>query len=90
MPSVAKAKFCRDAYLRNDTGPETLDKIKSLMNDIEVMTWLRIPVSVWAKGALILLGEMECEERELSYPLNYVMELYEAYMEEYKNGRLEV
>lgn len=37
MPSVAKAKFCRDAYLRNDTSPETLDKIKSLMNDIEVM-----------------------------------------------------
>ena len=54
------------------------------------MPWLRIPVSDWAKGALILLGEMECEEGELSYPLNYVIELYEAYMEEYKNGRLEV
>lgn len=51
MPSVAKAKFCRDAYLRNDTSPETLDKIKSLINDTEVMPWLRIPVSDWAKGA---------------------------------------
>lgn len=50
MPSVAKAKFCRDAYLRNDTGPETIEKIKSLINDTEVMTWLRIPVSDWAKG----------------------------------------
>ena len=90
MPSVAKAKFCRDAYLRNDTSPETLDKIKSLMNDTEIMPWLRILVSDWAKSALILLGEMECEEGELRYPLNYVMELYEAYMEEYKNGRMEV
>lgn len=54
------------------------------------MPWLRIPVFDWAKGALILLGEMECEEGELDYPLNYVMELYEAYMEEYKNGRLEM
>ena len=90
MPSVAKAKFCRDAYLRNDTSSETIEKIKSLINDTEVMPWLRIPVSDWAKGALILLGDMECEEGELSYPLNYVMELYEAYMEEYKNGRLEV
>ena len=90
MPSVAKAKFCRDAYLRNDTSPETLDKIKSLMNDIEVMPWLRIPVSDWAKGALILLGEMECEEGELSYPLSYVVDLYETYMVEYKNGRLEL
>lgn len=90
MPSVAKSKFCRDAYLRNDTSPETLDKIKSLINDTEVMPWLRIPVADWAKGVLILLGEMECEEGELRYPLNYVMELYEAYMEEYKNGRMEV
>lgn len=54
------------------------------------MPWLRIPVSDWAKGALILLGEMKCGEADISYPLNYVMELYEAYMEEYKNGRLEV
>ena len=52
------------------------------------MPWLRIPVSDWAKGALILLGEMECEERESSYPLNYVIELYEAYRDEYKNGRM--
>ncbi|CAI3256508.1 hypothetical protein CIRMBP1310_01391 [Enterococcus cecorum] len=90
MPSVAKAKFCRDAYLRNDTSSETLDKIKSLINDTEVMPWLRTPVSDWAKGALILLGEMECEEGKISYNLNYVMELYEAYMEEYKNGRMEL
>ena len=90
MPSVAKAKFCRDAYLRNDTSSETLDKIKSLINDTEVMSWLRTPVSDWAKGALILLGEMECEEGKISYNLNYVMELYEAYMEEYKNGRMEL
>ena len=90
MPSVAKARFYRDAYLRNDTNPETLDKIKSLINDTKVMPQLHIPVSDWAKGALILLGEMECEEGESSYPLNYVMELYEAYMEEYKNGRLEL
>lgn len=90
MPSVAKAKFCRDAYLKNDTSPETIEKIKSLINDTEVMPWLRIPASDWAKGALILLGEMECEEGELSYHLNYVMELYVAYMEEYKNGRLEL
>lgn len=89
MPSVAKAKFCRDAYLRNDTSPETIEKIKSLINDTEIMPWLRIPVSDWVKGALILLGEMKCEE-ELSYNLNYVMELYKAYMEEYKNGRLEL
>ena len=90
MPSVAKAKFCRDAYLRNDTSSETLDKIKSLINDTEVMPWLGTPVSDWAKGALILLGEMECEEGKISYNLNYVMELYEAYMEEYKNGRMEL
>ena len=90
MPSVAKAKFCRDSYLRNDTSSETLDKIKSLLDDTEVMPWLRIPVSDWAKGALILLGEMECEEGESSYPLKYVMELYEAYMVEYKNGRLKL
>ena len=88
MPSVAKAKFCRDAYLKNDTSPETLEKIKSLMNDTEVMPWLRIPVADWEKGELILLGEMECEEGELSYPLNYVIELYEAYMEEYKKKTL--
>lgn len=70
MSSVAKAKFCRDAYLKNDTSPETIDKIKSLMNDTEVMPWLRIPVSDWAKGALILLGEMECERRDkLSFKL---------------------
>lgn len=50
MPSVAKAKFCRDAYLKNDTSPETIEKIKSLINDTEVMPWLRIPVSDWAKG----------------------------------------
>lgn len=74
MPSVAKAKYCRDAYLRNDTSPETIERIKRLINDIEVMTWLRIPVSDWAKGALILLGEMECEEGKMSYNLNYVME----------------
>lgn len=37
MPNVTKAKFCRDAYLRNDTSPETLDKIKSLLDDTEVM-----------------------------------------------------
>lgn len=90
MPSVAKAKFCRDAYLKNDTSPETIEKIKSLINDTEIMPWLRIPVSDWAKGALILLGEMKCEKGELSYNLNYVMELYEAYMEEYKNGRVEL
>ena len=54
------------------------------------MPWLRIPASDWAKGALILLGEMECEEGELSYPLSYVVDLYEAYMVEYKNGRLEL
>ena len=30
MPSVAKAKFCRDAYLRNDTSPETIEKIKEV------------------------------------------------------------
>lgn len=90
MPNVTKAKFCRDAYLRNDTSPETLDKIKSLINDTEVMPWLRIPVADWAKGALILLGEMKCEKGELSYNLNYVMELYAAYMEEYKNGRVEL
>lgn len=90
MPSVAKAKFCHNAYLRNDTSPETIEKIKSLINDTEVMPWLRIPVADCSKGTLILLGEMECEEGESSYPLNYVMELYEAYMEEYKNGRLEV
>ena len=90
MPSVAKAKFCCNAYLRNDTSPETIEKIKSLINDTEVMPWLRIPVADWVKGALILLGEMKCEEGELSYNLNYVMELYKAYMEEYKNGRLEL
>ena len=90
MPSVAKAKFCRDAYLKNDTSPETIEKIKSLINDTEIMPWLRIPVSDWANGALILLCKMECEKGELSYHLNYVMELYEAYMEEYKNGRLEL
>lgn len=78
MPSVAKAKFCRDAYLKNDTSPETIEKIKSLINDTEIMPWLRIPVADWAKGALILLDEMECEEGEISYHLNYVMELYEA------------
>ena len=33
MPSVAKAKFCRDAYLSNDTSSETLDKNKSLIDD---------------------------------------------------------
>lgn len=90
MPSVAKAKFCRDAYLKNDTSPETIEKIKSLINDTEIMPWLRIPVADWAKGALILLGKMKCVEGELSYNLNYVMELYEAYMEEYKNGMLEL
>lgn len=90
MPSVAKAKFCRDAYLKNDTSPETIEKIKILINDTEIMPWMRIPVSDWAKGALILLGEMECEKGELSYPLSYVVDLYEAYMVEYKNGRLEL
>ena len=50
MPSVAKAKYCRDAYLRNDTSPETIERIKRLINDIEVMPWLRIPVSDWVKG----------------------------------------
>lgn len=90
MPNVTKAKFCRDAYLKNDTSPGTIEKIKSLINDTEFMPWLRIPVSDWAKGALILLGEMECEEGELSYPLSYVVDLYEAYIVEYKNGRLEM
>ena len=74
MPSVAKAKLCRDAYLKNDTSPGTIERIKRLINDIEVMPWLRIPISDWAKGALILLGEMECEEGKISYNLNYVME----------------
>lgn len=50
MPSVAKAKFCRDAYLKNDTGPETLDKIKSLINDTEVMPWLRFQFLIGQKA----------------------------------------
>lgn len=31
---------------------------------------------------------MENEAGELSYNLNYVMELYEAYIEDHINGRL--
>lgn len=89
MPSVAKAKFCRDAYLRNDTSDETIKKIKSLLDDYEVMPWLRIPVSDWATAALILMGQIDYRE-ELSYNLKYVIELYEGYMKEYKNGTLEL
>ena len=70
MPSVAKAKFCRDAYLKNDTSPETLDKIKSLINDTEVMPWLRSQFLIGQKAQGYLI---HCQKTYYLFLFNVII-----------------
>ena len=82
-------KFCIRAVVLKDESEETLAKLRELLSDDMKTPITHLPMSDWAKAALLKLGKGEAEWLEDEIGVGYLLGLYDAYDSMYQEGELD-
>lgn len=72
-------KFCIRAVVLKDESEETLAKLRELLSDDMKTPITHLPMSDWAKAALLKLGKGEAEWLEDEIGVGYLLGLYDGY-----------
>ncbi len=89
MNVVDRAKFCRDVAILNDDSEETIEILHDFQSDSSILPIVKIPISEWATGTLIMLGKLKYEET-VTENMDYILLAYKELKKEYENGNLEL
>ncbi len=89
MNVVDRAKFCRNVAILNDDSEETIEILHDFQSDFSILPIVKIPISEWATGTLIMLGKLKYEEN-VTENMDYILLAYKELKKEYENGNLEL
>ena len=81
-------KFCIRAVVLKDESEETLAKLHELLSDHSKTPITHLPMSDWAKAALLKLGKGEAEWMEDEIGVGYLLGLYDSYDLMYQEDEL--
>ncbi len=81
-------KFCIRAVVLKDESEETLAKLHELLSDHSKTPITHLPMSDWAKAALLKLGKGEAEWAEDEIGVGYLLGLYDSYDLMYQEDEL--
>ena len=81
-------KFCIRAVVLKDDSEETLAKLHELLSDHSKTPITHLPMSDWAKAALLKLGKGEAEWLEDEIGVGYLLGLYDGYYSLYLENDL--
>ncbi len=81
-------KFCIRAVVLKDESEATLAKLRELLTDDMKTPITHLPMSDWAKAALLKLGKGEAEWAEDEIGVGYLLGLYDSYDLMYQEDEL--
>lgn len=81
-------KFCIRAVVLKDESEETLAKLRELLTDDMKTPITHLPMSDWAKAALLKLDKGEAEWAEDEIGVGYLLGLYDSYDLMYQEDEL--
>ena len=81
-------KFCIRAVVLKDDSEETLAKLHEFLSDHSKTPITHLPMSDWAKAALLKLGKGEAEWMEDEIGVGYLLGLYDSYDVMYQEDEL--